>query len=230
MVRVVLGVERVEERAADEVLRPDHARRRDQKLAAEAGEAEASEGGREDEHDLEPGAKIEAIVELRDDDGVHHVGRGDGDVGHHVDQDMLLDVEGARVERECGAAEDAREDPDADGEDVGKCLAEGVCDEEDDGRREERCWIAEVEKRVEAGTHEHEAEAEEPHAEGQGGHLWVVHVAHTGANLGVRRVLFVLGLVHIGELVGHADGLGTDVESRVGGGTFERWREHRRVV
>ena len=230
MICVVLGVEGIEQRAAYEVLGPDHARGRDQELAAEAGEAEAGEGGGEDEEDIEPGAEIEAVEELGDDDGVHHVRWGEGDVGHHVDQDMLLDVEGTWVEGELGAAKDAGEDPGADGEDVGKSLAERVRDEEDDGGHEVRCGVAEVEKRVEAGAYENECEAEEPHAEGCGGHLWVVHVAHTRADLGIGRVLFVLWLVHVSELVGHADGLGTDVEGRVGGDAFVRWGEHRGVV
>jgi len=156
VIRIVLGVEGIEERTADKVLRPDHARRCDQKLAAEAREAEAGEGGREGEEELEPRAEIEAVVELRDDDGVHHVRGGDGDVGHHVYQHMLLDVEGARVEGKFRAAEDPGQDPDADGEEVRKCLAEGVCDEDHDGRHEVRCGIAEVEKRVQAAACENE--------------------------------------------------------------------------
>ena len=144
-------MERVEQRAADEVLRPDHARGLDQELAADAREAEAGEGGGEDEEDLEPRAEIEAVVQVRDDDGIHHVRWGDGDVGHHVDQHMLLDVEGPWVEGKRPAAEDPGQHPDTEGEGVRECLSQRVCDEEHDGRQEGWCRVAEVEKRVYAG-------------------------------------------------------------------------------
>ena len=141
-------MECIEQCAAYKVLRPDHARGLDQKLAADACEAKAGESGSEDEEDLKSGAEIEAVVLLRNDDGIHHVRRGDGDIGHHVDQHMFLDVEGTRVEGELGAAEDPREYPGSDGQDVRKRLAQRVCDKKHDGRHDGRCRVTEVEKRV----------------------------------------------------------------------------------
>jgi len=147
-------MECIEHGTADEVLRPDHARGPDQKIAAHACKPKASEGGGLDEEDLEPWPKIGAIVLLRNDDGVHHVRRGDGDIGHHVDQHMLLHVERSRVEGELPAAKNPGQYPGAGGEVVRECLAQRVCNEEHNERREVRCRIAEGEIRVEAATYE----------------------------------------------------------------------------
>lgn len=59
-------MECVEQCAAYEVLRPDHVRGPDQKPAAEAREAEASQG----QGGSRTRAKMEAVVQIRDDDGV----------------------------------------------------------------------------------------------------------------------------------------------------------------
>ena len=147
-------MEGIEEGATHEVLGPDHARGLDQKLAAETGEAKASEGGGLDHEDLEPWAKIKAVILIGDNDGIHYIGWGGADVGHHEDENMLLDVEGPWIEGERAAAENAGEDPGTDGEEESECLAERVCDEEDDRRQEPGSGIAKVEKGVDGGTNE----------------------------------------------------------------------------
>ena len=78
----------------------------------------------------------------------------DGDVGHHVDQYMLLDIERARVEGEFPTAENLGQHPGAGGEDRRECLSQWVCDGEYDVRRERRCRVAEVEECVETGASE----------------------------------------------------------------------------
>lgn len=87
---VVLCMEGVEESATHEVLRPDHARRHDQKQVAETGEAKAGEGGGEDEGLLEPWAETEAVILIGDNDGIHDIGWASANVDHHVNEDMLL--------------------------------------------------------------------------------------------------------------------------------------------
>jgi len=61
---------------------------------------------------------MEAIVQFRDNDGVDHVHRDEGDVGHHVNQHMFLDIEGARVEGEFPTTKNLRQHPIAGREDV----------------------------------------------------------------------------------------------------------------
>ena len=147
-------MEGIEEGATHEVLGPDHARRLDQKPAAETRETKAGEHGGEDEHHLEHWAKTEAVILIGDNDDIHDIGWDGADVGHHVDEDMLLDIKGPWVEAEFSTAENTGEDPGANGEDEGECLAERVCDEEDDGRHEIGRGIAEVKKSVEGDTGE----------------------------------------------------------------------------
>ena len=142
-------MEGIEESAAHEILRPDHACRFDQKHAAETREAKASEGGREDEEYLEHWAETDAVILSGDNDGIHNIAWDGADVDHHVDEDMLLDVEGPWVQAHFAAAENGGEEPGADGEGEGKCLAEWVCNEEDEGRYEKGCRKAEHEKGVE---------------------------------------------------------------------------------
>ena len=125
--RVVFFVECIEQCTTNEVWRPHHFRGPDQKLAANACEAKAGEGSGEDEKDREPRAKFEAIVQLCDDDGVHRVARGHRSICHHVDQHVLLDIEGARIEGEFPAAENRGQRPGAGGEDVRERLAKRVC-------------------------------------------------------------------------------------------------------
>ena len=127
-------MEGIEEGATHEVLRPDHARRFDQKRAAETREAKASEGGGEGEEDLEYWAETDAVIFIGDNDDIHDIGWKGADVGHHVDEDMLLDVKGPWVQANFAAAENGGEEPGADGEGECKCLAEWVCNEEDEGR------------------------------------------------------------------------------------------------
>ena len=216
-------MEGIEEGATHEVLRPDHARGLDQNPAAETREAEAGEGGGEDEEDLEPWAESEVVILVGDNDGIYDIGWDGTDIGHHVDEDVLFDIEGPWVEAEFVTAENTGEDPGANGEDEGECLAEGVCDEEDDVGHEKGCGIAEHEKRVEGDADEDEGETDEPHAKGEGGHFWIVHVADAGAYFGVGRVLFLRWCVDIGELVGHGEGLGAEVEGGgvgIGGDAF----------
>ena len=185
-------MECIEEGAIHEVLGPDHARRLDQKRAAETCEAKASESGGEDEEDFKHRAETDAVILISDNDDMHDIGWGGADVGHHVDENMLLDVKGPWVQADFATAENGGEDPGADGEDEGKCLAERVCDEEDEERRDIGCGITEIEKGVEGDADAHECETEEPHAEGHGGHFWVVYVTDAGAYFGVWRVLFLL--------------------------------------
>ncbi len=148
-------MEGIEEGATHEVLGPDHARRLDQKRAAKTCEAKAGEGGGKDEEDLESWAKTDAVILIGDNDGIHDIGWEGTDVDHHVDEDMLLDVEGPWVEANFAAPENGGEDPGADGQDEGECLAERVCNEEDDRRYEKGCGIAEVEKGVEGDADAH---------------------------------------------------------------------------
>ena len=70
-------------------------------------------------------------------------------VDHHVDEDMLLDIEGPWIEACFAATENLGEDPGVDGEDEGECLTEWVCNEEDNGRYVSGCRKAEAEKSVE---------------------------------------------------------------------------------
>ena len=216
-------MESVEEGTTHEVLGPDHARGLNQKLAAETSEAEASEGGGQDEEGLKYWTEMEAVILIGNNDGCQDIGWDGADVRHHVDEDMLLDVEGPRVECEFAAAENARDDPGAGGEDKGECLAERVCDEEGAGRKEKGSGIAEVKKGVDGDANEHQSETEEPHAECHGGHFWVVDVADARAYFGIGRVFFLLCRPYVGELVGHSDALGGEIEGRcveVGGNAF----------
>jgi len=148
-------VEGIEERRAHEVLGPDHARGLDQNPTAQAGEAKAGERGGKHEEGFKPRAKTEAVIPIGDNDGIHDIGRKGGDVGHHVNQDMLLDVEGPWVEGEFATTENAGRDPGAGGEDKGECLAERISDEKDDRGREPGCGIAESEVGVEAAPDKH---------------------------------------------------------------------------
>ena len=147
-------MERIEQCAAYEVLRPEHVRGPDQKPAANTRKAKAGKCSGEDEEDLKPKAKMEAIIELRDNDGLNHVRWTDGDVGHHVNQYMFLDIEGAWVEGEFPTAKDLGQHPFAGREDVCKCFSKWVCNEEHNRRHNVRCWVAEGEKDVEAGPDE----------------------------------------------------------------------------
>lgn len=145
---LVLGVERVEQGADDEVRGPDHARGPDEEAATEPGEAEAGELGGEDEDEGEPEAELDVVVELADDDGGERVRGPDGDVGHDVDEDVFLDVPRTGVEGELGAAEEAGEAVGADGEGVGEELSEWMCDEEEHEGPYGRCGRTEVEEDV----------------------------------------------------------------------------------
>ena len=201
-------MEGIEEGTTHEVLGPYHVCRLDQKRATETRETKASEGGCKDEEHLEYWSETDAIILISDNDGIHDIGWVGADVDHHVDEDMLLDVKGPWVQADFAAAENTGEGPGADGEDEGECLAERVCNEEDEGRYESGCGIAEVEKGVEEDADAHKSDTEEPHAKGHGGHLWVVYVTNAGAYFGVWRVLFLLCWIHVGELVGHGKVLG----------------------
>ena len=127
-------MEGIEEGAVHKVLGPDHARRLDQKCAAETRKAKASEDGGEGEEDLEHRAKIDAVILSSDNDGIHNTAWDGANVGHHVDEDMLLDIEGPWVQANFAATKNLGEEPGADGEGECKCLAERVCNEEDEGR------------------------------------------------------------------------------------------------
>ena len=129
-------MEGIEEGGAHEVLGPNHACGLDQQPAAQTGEAKTGEQGSKNEEGFKPRAKTEVVIPISDNDDIHDIGRTGGDVGHHVNQDMLLDVERPWVEGEFATAENAGEDPGAGGEDKGECLAERVCDEKDERRRE----------------------------------------------------------------------------------------------
>ena len=146
---VVLCMEGIEEGATHEVLGPDHTRGLDQKRAAETREAKSSESGGENQEDLEHRAETGAVILIGDNDDIHDIGWGSPDVDHHVDEDMLLDVKGPWIQANFATAEKSGEGPGADGEDEGECFTERVCDEEDDGRGDIGCGIAEVEKGVE---------------------------------------------------------------------------------
>ena len=227
-------MECIEEGATHEVLGPEHARRFDQKCAAETREAKAGEGGGESEEALEPCAETDAVILIDDNDGIHDKGWGGADVDHHVNEDMFFDVEGPWVQADFATAENGGEVPGADGEDESECLAERVCNEEDEGRRDIRCGITKGEKSVEGDADAHESETEEPHAEGHGGHFWVVYITDAGPYFGVWRVLFLLCCVHVRELVGHGDILGAKLEGGgvgIKGDAFELgWGHHRCVI
>jgi len=148
-------VEGIEEGGGHEVLRPDHARGLNKKPTAQTGEAKAGEQGGKDEEGFKPWAKTEAVISISDNNDLHDRGRKGGDVGHHVNEDMLLDVERPRVEGEFATTEMAGEDPGASGEDKGECLAKRVCDEKDERGHERGCGTAESEEGVEGDADEH---------------------------------------------------------------------------
>ena len=112
-----------------------------QKTAANTREAKAGHGGGGDEEDRKRRVEMEAVEQLCDGDGVHHVRWADGDVGHHVDRHMFFDIEGAGVEAEFSAAENLGQNPAAGGEHVRKSFSKQVCDEKHDGGRDEQCRV-----------------------------------------------------------------------------------------
>lgn len=81
-------------------LRPDHGGRPDQEAPDDTGHAKPNTLGGEHEQHLEAPAKALLVVDLL---GKKHVGSVrdtalDGDIGHHDNDGMLLDIEGAWVQ------------------------------------------------------------------------------------------------------------------------------------
>lgn len=145
---LVLGVERVQQGADDEVLRPDHACWPDEESSTETGEAEAGELSGEDKDETEPEAELDFVVVLSDDDGGEGVWRTDGDVGHDEDEDVFLDVPRTGVEGDFVATEEAGKTEDADRECVGEEFAPGVGDEEEHEWPDGGCRRTEVEEDI----------------------------------------------------------------------------------
>jgi len=159
---------------------------------------------------------------------------------------MFLDVPGAGVEGEgdgAGEGEGAEEaeeeegkggvDEDrweigegetegADGEGKGEKLAEGVGDEEEGEGDDGGGGGAEVEEDVEGAGEHAEEEADEPHAQGEGGHVGVVDVGDGRTDLGERAVLVVDGV----EVEFHSVGLGGVGQGGREGERRTLWRTH----
>lgn len=90
----------VEQCACHEILGPNHASGPDQEASAHAGKTEACELGGDDEESTKPIINRDVVVQFGDDDGIYGVWGSNGHVCHDVDEDVLLDIPGAGVERE----------------------------------------------------------------------------------------------------------------------------------
>ena len=184
---VLFCVEGIEEGAGDQILGPEHTGWPHQEASAEACQTKACHLSCQDEGCGKAVAQFCAIVELCDDDGKESVGESDGDVCHHVDEGVLLDVPWAGVEGNFVGTktEGAGGAVSANGE--GECeeFAYGMGEEEENGGNDCGCRLAEVEKDVcgamgrnekegqvgggEGGNvpcGEGEQEADDPHSEG----------------------------------------------------------------
>lgn len=94
-----LCMQRVQESADDQVLRPHHARRPDQVSPTKSREREPRQLRRENQQRVESIAELHAIVELRDDHSIERSGHPDRHVRHDVHQRVFLNVPRPWVER-----------------------------------------------------------------------------------------------------------------------------------
>lgn len=137
-------------------------RRADQELAQDTGKGEARNLGGENQQQTGDEGVVGVVKELLEDNDIDSVSGAGVDSSHGTDQDVLLDGEGAGVERE-GPAKDVEL---AGGEDSGHEVAQGERDQGDDRVTDRDLGLTEVEELVDKGDNGGEEETKEPHSEG----------------------------------------------------------------
>ena len=105
---VLFGVESIQQSTGDQVLWPHHTGGPDKESSTEPRQAEPSQLRSQHKRDIKTVAESDAIVDFKNHDSVQGVRRGNGDVGHNVDQDVFLDIPGPRVERNFHSAKPPR--------------------------------------------------------------------------------------------------------------------------
>jgi len=105
---VLFSVESVQQSTGDQVLRPYHAGGPDKESSTESGQAEPSQLCSQYKRDVKTEAVSDAIVHLKDHDGVQGVRCSNRDVGHNIHQHVLLDIPGSRIKGTLQSAEPSR--------------------------------------------------------------------------------------------------------------------------
>ena len=95
----IIFVQGVEKSGVDQGARPDHTRWPDDKLPQHATESKAENLGAEGKEHLEAHGRRSLVEDARREDDLGGVSTANGNAGHDRDADVLLDGEGARVER-----------------------------------------------------------------------------------------------------------------------------------
>ena len=96
---IFFGVESVEQSAGNQVLRPHHTSWPDKESSTEPGQPEPSQLRSQYKCNFKPEAISNAIVDLKNHNGIQGIRRGNSDVGHNEHQHMFLDAPGTRIER-----------------------------------------------------------------------------------------------------------------------------------
>lgn len=141
-------MQRVQQCAGHEILGPNHACGPDQESSANASQTKTRELRGDDEESTKPIIKRDVVVELGYDDGIHGVWGTNGDVCHDEDENMLLDIPGAGVEREFQTAQPSRETIGSDWEDEGREFSNGITYDQKRKGRDTRGRLSEVEEGI----------------------------------------------------------------------------------
>lgn len=102
---VLLCVEGIQESTGDQILRPEHASRPNQEPPRKTSETKTSHLSCQDQSSAETVAQASTVVEFCDNNCEKSVREGNGDVCHHVNEGVLLDVPGTGIEGELVRAE-----------------------------------------------------------------------------------------------------------------------------
>lgn len=127
---------------------PNHACGPDQEPSTNASKTKTRELGGDDEESTKPIINGNVVVELAYDDGIESVWGTNSHVCHDVDENMLLDIPGARVKREFQAAQPSRETIGVDWEDESREFANGITYDQKRKGRDTRGRLSEVEEGI----------------------------------------------------------------------------------
>jgi len=137
---IFFGMESVQQGAGNQVLRPHHASWPDEESSTESGQPEPSQLRSQHKRNFKTETISDAIVDLKNHNGVQGVWRGDSDVGHNEHQRMFLDTPGPRVERKFESTEPSRQPVGPSWDDESKEFSNRVRNQDQSERRYRRCW------------------------------------------------------------------------------------------
>jgi len=178
---IFLLVKSVEESDLDQVGRPDHGRGVDQVATEDTSHTITDHLSAQAEKKVGKEAKVLAVEDLLDDSDIDRVGRLCSAVSGESDQNMLLDVEGARVEGTTG-------------QDSSKELASGIGQQLNNQGGEEHGGRAEPQEHVHEGKEGGEEDGENKVAEGHDRKGWVVLIGDDSSNFGDGGVFLLIQL------------------------------------